>query len=126
MVNAFWAKMPFRLRLKSYEGNCAVCWKKSLRKLLTLAKQDPSLFDFEREMEQEYENYIPESRTENKEHKPPFRFFRGNLSVAEIIELSKLPFEPAIDESQVTHEYVQTTLFGHELDIGQGCSESCR
>lgn len=30
-VNKYWLNMPFDLELKSYEGNCKTCWKKSKR-----------------------------------------------------------------------------------------------
>ena len=44
MINRFWSQMPFRIELKGYEDNCKVCWKKSLRKLLTIAKHTPDRF----------------------------------------------------------------------------------
>lgn len=69
-INAFWHKMPFKLNIKSYEGNCKVCFKKTLRKLLTLARQDPSLFTAFQEMETEFEHFVPETRT-NSQATPP-------------------------------------------------------
>src|SRR5690606_27296656 len=56
-VNRFWLGMPFDLEIKSYEGNCATCWKKSLRKLLTIAKHHPERFEWDIEMERKYEDY---------------------------------------------------------------------
>lgn len=123
-INSYWSKMPFRLGIKGYEGNCKVCWKKSLRKLLTLARLDPSLFDNFRDMEQDFENYIPASRIKSTV-KPPLRFYRGNLSVDQILAMSKLPFEDAIDDSLKLAEYKQTEIFGYELDVSNGCVESC-
>lgn len=127
MINRFWAKMPFRIELKGYEDNCKVCWKKSLRKLLTIARHHPERFEKFIEWEKEYENFIPEARQHNKKIKPPIRFFRDNLSSTDILELSKKEFEEAPDERQIYVEFTQSTLFGHELDIGGGpCgNESC-
>lgn len=122
-INRFWRDMPFRLELKGYEGNCKVCWKKSLRKLLTIAKEDPSAFDNFKKWESKYENYVPETR--DVEVQLPIRFNRGNLSVNQILELSKKPFKPASDESQVFAETIQLGLFDYELDVSTGCVESC-
>jgi len=42
-INAWWSAQKFRLPLKGYEGNCKWCWKKSLRKHLTLATEHPDV-----------------------------------------------------------------------------------
>lgn len=124
-VNAYWLNMPFDLQIKSYEGNCKTCWKKSIRKLLTIAKDSPQDFDWDIEMERKYENFIPEGRKDNMNIKPPLRFHRGNLSAKTIIDMAAKPFEPAIDESKIIAEYKQEQLFGLELDSSNGCEESC-
>lgn len=122
-INAYWHKMPFRLRLKGYQGNCKVCWKKSLRKLLTIAKENPEAFIPFQEMEAEFENYSPETRISKPNF--PIRFFRGNLSVSQILEMSKGEFEPAVDDAIAVPIYKQTLLFGNEMDVSFGCTESC-
>lgn len=124
-INKYWLGMPFDLQLKGYEGNCLTCWKKSLRKLLTIAKENPSAFDWDIEMEQKYENYIPNSRKDNINIKPPLRFHRNNLSATDILRLSKEPFEVAGDDSKIIDSHKQMELFGFELDVSNGCSESC-
>jgi hypothetical protein len=68
-INFYWSLQPFRLNLKGYEGNCKVCYKKSLRKLLTIAKETPEKFEWTVKMEEKYENFIPESRAHNKKIK---------------------------------------------------------
>lgn len=124
-INRFWRERPWRLNLKGYEGNCKVCWKKSLRKLLTIAKEHPEHFDNFRKWEKEFENYIPPSRQHNTEIKTPIRFFRNNLSVDDIMELSQKPFKPASDDSVKYKEYVQMGMFDLDLDVSNGCVESC-
>lgn len=124
-VNKFWINQEFDLQLKSYEGNCDCCFKKSLRKLLTIAKEKPELFKWWADIEKQYENYIPETRKHNKNVKLPLRFFRGSLSVNEILEMSKTFTDVARDDSHDIEEYKQLDLFGHELDTPNGCSESC-
>lgn len=124
-VNKFWSMQPFDLEIKSYEGNCKTCWKKSRRKLLTIAIENPDWFDFFQQMELEYENYIPKTRQHNPDIIPPFRFFRGNTSVADIFEEAALPFDPALDESKEMNRDKMMMLWNEELDTNDGCTESC-
>lgn len=120
-VNNYWLQMPFRLELKGYQGNCKVCWKKSLRKLLTIASESPDDFDNFEKWEKEFENYTPSGRNENN---PPYRFYRDSLTVDDIKGMAdKGHFKPATDDSLDTAW--QARLFGHELDTPSGCSESC-
>ena len=53
-VHDFWQSQPFTLNIKSYEGNCDCCWKKSDRKLYTIAKENPKAFDWWGEMEKKH------------------------------------------------------------------------
>jgi len=123
-INKFWDKMPFRIDLTGYEDNCKVCWKKSLRKLMTIARTHPERFDKFREWEVKYENFIPDSRKQNEKITVPIRFFRGNLSVEDIMQMSNEEFELAPDDRRIYQEYIQTELWGHQLDIGGGpCGE---
>lgn len=122
-VNFWWSQQPFRLNLKGYEGNCKVCHKKSLRKLLTIAKYTPEKFDWALKMEKKYEQFIPDAHKHNKKIQLPVRWFRNHLSVTDILKMSQEPFEEAIDDAK--NVYYQTELFGQELDVSNGCSESC-
>lgn len=122
-VSKFWSSMPFRLKLKTYEGNCKTCWKKSLRKLMTIAVENPHAFAAFQAMELEYENFIPESKRQNEKLKPPIRFFRDNRSVLDIFEEAESPFDKARDE-RFDYSF-QTDLWVEELDGNFGCVESC-
>ena len=42
-VMAFWAEQPFDLRLKSYEGNCDLCFLKAKAKLQALMRENPGM-----------------------------------------------------------------------------------
>lgn len=116
-VNAFWEKQSFRLELKGYQGNCRTCWKKSLRKHLTIMTETPEAYDFFERMEATYPMAGANPRNE------PKRFFRNHLTVADIRRLAaEGNFEPAEDDARV----YQIDLFhGLELDVGGGCEESC-
>lgn len=122
-VNNFWSKQSFDLELKSYEGNCDLCWKKGLRKLMTIVKDKPELADWWREMDKKYSMFTPLSRIEKA--KPPYRFFRDNMTIDNIIEESKFNFIQSIDESKDIDDYKQMQLFDSYLDSNQGCVESC-
>jgi len=114
-INEWWNNQPFRLRLKGYEGNCKWCWKKSLRKHLTLVSEHPDWYDFPQRMEAEHglsgHNIDGTKRT----------FFRKNMSTIDIRKMAgRGAFEPASDDS-IPHTH-QMDL---ELDASNGCSESC-
>lgn len=102
-VFAFWDQQPFDLELPEHRGNCVWCWKKSLRKHLTLARETPEIFDFAHRMET--------TKAHCGAGEGDRVFFRGPRSAAELIELSKGDFERFVDSRY--------------LDQAGGCSESC-
>lgn len=127
-INEFWEKQPFRLNLKGYEGNCSWCWKKSLRKHLTLISENPDLYNFPEKMEEKYSYTGPEFRDEEKRKKlrSGYKrlFFRKNMSVQDLKDLAaKNEFTPANDDHIV---YPDQMLLGLDLDKSMGgCSEHC-
>ena len=127
MVNSFWANMPFRLGLKGYNGNCKTCFKKSFRKLATIARYNPEWFDFMRQMEIEFGMYVSSSiknRVNTIEF--PIKFFRSNKSVADIFEMAKdKSIKDATDDSININYQMNLWKDGTNLDISNGCSESC-
>lgn len=121
-VNLFWSQQSFRLNLKGYQGNCKWCWKKSFRKLMTIAVENPEAFDFPRRMEEKYSNYRPASQP----NRPlPARFFRGNRTVDDIFEMAKQDFVMADDDSLDTTVFTQGNLFDIDIGLSSGCEESC-
>ncbi len=116
-INAFWRDQPFRLPLKGYEGNCAWCWKKSLRKHLTLLAERPHIYDFPQRMEREH------GLAGHNIDGTPRVFFRESMSTADLKRLAaEGDFTPAEDDAR---RYPDDTLAGLPLDGGDGCSESC-
>ncbi|MCW1412168.1 hypothetical protein OLZ32_27855 [Rhizobium sp. 1AS11] len=114
-VNETWHAMPFRLRLKGYQGNCKWCWKKSLRKHLTLMVESPEVFEFPERMEAEHAN------TGSGEGSRVF--FRENRSVADLRHLAETTkFKRATDDAR---EYQIDLYSPLALDLSGGCSESC-
>ncbi|MDR1716486.1 MAG: hypothetical protein LBS20_11645 [Prevotella sp.] len=98
-VNKFWHRQAFTLQLKSYQGNCDLCFEKSDNKLITLCHESPQDALWWMDMEDKYSYYIPPGK--NPDTKLPVRFFRKNRSISDFIVLAKEHFVPACDESRI-------------------------
>lgn len=121
-INFWWSQQDFRLELKGYEGNCKWCWKKSDKKLFTIAKENENAFEFPLRMEEKYDRFIPESRMKlmkdrGEPPKFPITFFRKNRSTKAILEQSRRYNKKAIDDSK--NENFQLEL--HDLLGGESC-----
>lgn len=119
-VKAECASWPFDLELKGeHWGNCVWCWKKSMRKLMTLAQEDESVFDFPKRMEDKYRN-ITAPNAPNDERK----MFRKHMTTVDIVELARtMDFEPYKDIDQT--EMFSMASYDVFLDTGSACGESC-
>lgn len=127
-INSWFAAQPFRLRLKGYQGNCRTCWKKSFRKLMTIADEAPEKFNFMRVMEDVYGHFGPEFLKDPATRRDPLpegyrrTFFRENKSVDDISAMlaerkAAGTFTPAEDDA---------VIFDPEIDVAGGCGEeSC-
>jgi hypothetical protein len=111
-VLTWWSRQAFDLNLEEHQGNCKACWKKSLRKLLTIAEEDPSAFDWVRRMEEKYPDAGPGDMDR------PRRFFRGHRTADDIIALAREPFKPYRPDTELQIEMDM-------LDLGGGCGDSC-
>jgi len=115
-INDWWLNQSFNLFLPEHKGNCTWCWKKSKRKLLTLAAEDPNIFNFPLAMEEKY-GYVGAEFSKNNEIKHKKRvFFRENKSTKDILLESKLPFIKFTDKNY---------QFNIDMDSPNGCTESC-
>lgn len=113
MVNDWWKKQSFDLGIHEHEGNCLFCWKKSKRKLLTLAVDRPTIFDFPKKMERKYGlNGHNIDGTKRK-------FFRNHQSTIQLLNESKKEFE------RFDPENIKYKKYNAEMDGANGCSESC-
>lgn len=111
-IRHWWSYQNFDLEIDEHYGNCVTCWKKSLRKLMTLAVQEPKRFDFFRRMESEHAM----SGAGNDLRV----FFRGHNSVDDIFEMAKQPFKEFTDEMPE----LQLRMLD-PIDYSNGCSDSC-
>ncbi len=103
MVRMFWEKQSFDLGLKDYEGNCDLCFKKSLKKRLTIIKENPEKAKWWLEMEQKYSS-----------EKIPRFDLRTNKSIEELVEMAQRPFTKAQDLHELSQQ--QCDLFDFETD----------
>lgn len=108
-VVMFWEAQAFKLDIPEHWGNCLTCHKKSDRKLLTIAKDHSEAFAWNERMEAQYSGCGAGEGLR--------RFFRGNRSTKEILERSRMPFEPFVDGRFIDWD--------PELDVGGGCGDSC-
>lgn len=111
------ATWPFDLELPGeHYGNCVWCWKKSFRKLYTLANSEPELFAFPAKMEQKYAQH----KASTNEGGPGRRvFFRGNLSTEELLRKAHVEkFVPYTDSYEVSG-------YSSLDENGGSCGETC-
>jgi len=102
-IRSWWENQTFDLQLKDYEGNCDLCFKKSLKKRLTIIKENPKKAKWWLEMEKKY----------SSEEIPRFDL-RTNKSIAELIEMAQQPFTRAEDLHELSKQ--QVSLFEFETD----------
>lgn len=89
-IHSYWENQPFTLNIKSYEGNCDCCWKKSNRKLYTIARENPDSFLWWAKMEAQhgngevfYRNYLgAKDILSNAENLPESKFSKCDTVVS--------------------------------------------
>lgn len=99
----WWSEQPFDLGLKDHQGNCDACHKKSLPKLVRIAKENEHTFDWWDDMETLY------GTAGYNEDGTKRVFFRGHRSAQTIVQISRMLTLPPLPDD--------------EEDAG--CSESC-
>lgn len=102
-IRDWWDRQSFDLELKDYEGNCDLCFKKSLKKRLTIIKERPDVAKWWLDMEKNY----------SSESIPRFDL-RTNVSIEQLIEMAKQPFTKAHDLHELDKQ--QCDLFEFETD----------
>jgi hypothetical protein len=114
-IREWWARQSFNLNIPEQLGNCTWCWKKSNRKLLTLARNYPEIFEFPARMEREHALSGGERR--DGEARKPRRFFRGELLSSDLLRMAQEDFVQFEDDKFIP--------FDDELDVGGACGDSC-
>ena len=107
-IRQWWDKQSFNLELKDYQGNCDLCFLKSVRKKLTILTEAPNLSEWWDK--QEKQNY--------REYQDKFDVYR-DLTIEQLVEKAKQPFNKAIDLHELRQQ--QNSLFDLDLDIEFDC-----
>ena len=108
-IRRWWDTQNFDLKLKDYEGNCDLCFKKSLRKRLTIIKEKPEVANWWSDMEDKY-----------SDDKYPKFDLRNNFTINQLIELAKQPFKKVKDKHDLNKQ--QVSLFDKlDMDIETDC-----
>jgi hypothetical protein len=123
-VNAMMRAAEFDLQLPGdHYGNCVWCWKKSLRKLMTVAKHTPEAFEFPARMEREFGD-VNTDQMDKSVYGEKRTFFRNGISSKDILERAiASEFTEYKESAQRSFEF--WTDSWNELDVGGGCGDSC-
>lgn len=109
-IHDFWISKSWRLNIPEHYGNCLTCFKKSNRKIVTIAREHPEWFDTFANFENSYSNV--------KSPDKPRVFFRGKNTVNDVFEMAK-------DESIDSFVDEKFFPFDPELDVDESCSHDC-
>ena len=107
-IRKWWDSQCFDLQLKDYEGNCDLCFKKSVRKRMTLIKENKDIAKWWIDMESKYGDEVV----------PRFDL-RSNLSVEEIVKKAQKPFQSIEDVYELSKK--QVSIFNEDLDYETDC-----
>ena len=113
-VRHWWKEQPLDLGIPEHYGNCVTCWKKSDRKLMTIAKHEPQRFEFFRNMEELY----PNAGSGDGDRV----FFRGPKSTNDIFAKAKMGFVEFKDYMPSLQFKMNFDI--DELDIEDSCGAS--
>lgn len=113
MVKQYWKDQSFKLGIPEHYGNCKTCWKKSDRKLKTIALEHPEWFTFNIDMEIKHGFDYPERS---------WKFFRGHKSSMDVLYSSTEGFKPFVDDRYPT---MNGFIVLSDDDVSDGCDESC-
>ncbi len=85
MIRDYWKSMPFDLGIEDYQGNCAWCFKKCEKKLLTIMDSDPSIFEFPDMLEKEY-GHVGGNKIKGEYSKLPRTLYRNYMTADKLID----------------------------------------
>lgn len=101
----WWSRQEFDLMLEEHQGNCDLCFLKSKRKRMTVLKENPEIGYWWLDMELKYAD----------DEKQPMFDVRNNLTIEQLLELSKTDFTP------FSYIQKQEESFDLDMDIEFSC-----
>lgn len=81
-INNWWAQQDFNLNLPPYLGNCDMCFKKSVKHLVSIVREQPQRLEWWEKMEK---TYALTNRTNLDER----RIFRGHMTAQDLRDLAR-------------------------------------
>lgn len=116
-IKFWWKKMPFTLEIEEHYGNCVWCWKKSDRKLWTIAQENEHFFEFPKLMDKKYWTFIPSGQENGRVGINAI--FRNKRTTQDLLNQGKntnfIKFSP--------NDKLQLTIFNDEIDEDFSCNE---
>lgn len=94
-INNWWAAQDFNLNLALYLGNCDMCFKKSIKHLVSIVREQPERLEWWEEMEKKYSLV-------NRGNGDERRIFRGQRTAQDLRELAKE--KPSLFENNAEFE----------------------
>jgi len=121
IVKTWWKRQPFDLEIPAdHYGNCMWCWKKSLRKLMTLARESVEVFDFPLEMERTYGKHkVFDCAAAHNGRRAFFEKHRTAKSI--ILDAWARDFKLYRDDTVAGVDFT----FDPDIDVGSSCGETC-
>jgi hypothetical protein len=107
-VSNWWKQQSFDLDIHEDDGNCDRCWKKDTARLCRSAIRNHNSYQWWIIMTNQYGHLNPR----NTNLKPPFNFYRGNLSPVDIIIMAD-----RISQAELK----QLSLFEEKYECGETC-----
>lgn len=108
IIRNWWDRQSFDLNLKDYEGNCDLCFLKSVRKKLTLLKENPTISEWWDNLEQNH----------STDEQPQFDVYR-DLTIQQLVDKASLPFRTVKDKHEINKQ--QKDMFDFDMDIEFDC-----
>ena len=110
-IRNWWDRQSFDLELKDYEGNCDLCFLKSIRKKLTILHYDESKAVWWADMETKY----------SSEKQNIMDVYRDN-SISDLVAMAQEPFSKAHDKHELHKS--QQSLFDPDMEFDCFCKST--
>ena len=96
-VLAWWAKQPFNLQIRGYEGNCDLCFLKNERSLLRLIRDDPRRAEWWAEQERANEGKTRDPRMSKFNKQFTYAGLAGVVAKSPLLDLDYMTDEEEFD-----------------------------
>lgn len=96
-VLAWWARQPFNLTIRGYEGNCDLCFLKSERALMRLIRDNPGMSEWWERQEAEHEGKTRDPRMSKFNKAFTYAGLREAVETSPLLNLDYMTEEEEFD-----------------------------